>query len=61
MEGTLLYITFERIFWNLNTLDDAKLLHTWRTNNGLACRKANEIAYLDKGVLVKNEEPLVRY
>ena len=56
-EGTLHFRTFQRIFGNLDALDNVKFFHVW-INNGLAYGKANEAIYLDKGVLVENGEPL---
>jgi len=46
---------------NLGTLEDAKVFHVQRSNNGLVDQMVNDVIYLGKRPLVKNGNPLERY
>ena len=43
---------YECINWNLESLDDVKLMHLTHLNNSIADQLANDAIKLDKGIII---------
>ena len=51
-EGNIQCKNYERINWNLQILDDMKLMHLMHLNNSVADQLSNDAIKLDKGIIV---------
>ena len=51
-EGNIQGKNYECINWNLQSLDDMKLMHLTHFNNLVADQLANDAIKLDKGIIV---------
>ena len=51
-EGNIQCKNYECIDWNLQSLDDMKLMHLTHLNNLVADQLANDAIKLDKGIIV---------
>ena len=51
-EGNTQCKNYEWINWNLQNLDDMKLMHLTHLNNSVADQLANDAIKLDKGIIV---------
>ena len=51
-EGNIQGRNYECIKWNLQSLNDLKLMHFTHLNNSVAHQLANDAIKLDKGIIV---------
>jgi len=51
-EGNIQCKNYECINWNLQSLDDVKLMHLTHLNNSVVDQLANDAIKLDKGIIV---------
>ena len=51
-EGNIQCRNYECINWNLQSLDDMKLMHLTHLNNSVADQLANNAIKLEKGIIV---------